>query len=504
MYRPEQRNGETEPCWGGAEPLSEKIQAPVVASADTVIIGAGVAGLSIAYELLGKGHSVIVLDKGAVGVGETSRSTAHLSDALDDHYVLLERAHGHKGARLAAESHRAGIESIATIVESESIDCGFEWVEGYLFEDEPTGFLERERLAAHRAGVMADLSTGPFPGGSGAMLRFENQAQVDPLAYLRGLAKAVERRGGQIYPLCLVENVQEERSLVSVRLEGGLTLKARHVVVASNAPIHNNMLIHTKQAAYRSYVLGFSNAPADLARALYWDTGDPYHYLRWVGSDTLLVGGEDHRVGKEEHPEQRWSALEQWVRARFPNIGPVNARWSGQVLEPMDGMAFIGRDPGSERTYMVTGDSGNGMTHGALSARLISDLISGTPNAWASLYDPGRIPKRLPSLKEYLTDQAKVAVAYGDWLKPSHSPDEPIAPGHGEVVQRGVHKVAVFDDEAGGRHECSAVCPHLGGVVHWNAAENSWDCPCHGSRFDPYGQVLAGPASRGLSPKNAP
>jgi Rieske Fe-S protein len=297
-----------------------------------------------------------------------------------------------------------------------------------------------------------------------------------------------------------VTAVHQERAAFSIQIAGGLRLTAQHLVVATNSPIHDTFALHTKQAPYRSYVLGFSTPPGALPKALYWDTLDPYHYVRWAGASTLLVGGEDHRVGLSAHPEERWDALEGWARRALPELGAVTSRWSGQILEPADGLAFIGKNPGlGDRSFVVTGDSGNGITHGALAGLLIRDLIAGSANGWAAVYDPSRKPDRLPSLKEYLAENAKVAVAYTDWLKPAARPDESIERGAGAVIQRGTHKVAVYVDEQGTRHECSAVCPHLAGVVSWNAAERSWDCPCHGSRFDPFGHVMNGPAHTGLT-----
>ncbi len=514
----EHGSGETETWWsvsgsdghgsnghgehGVRTALREVSELPGPTRADIIVVGAGIAGLSVAYELLSVGMSVIVVDKeSAVGLGETGRSTAHLSNALDDRYVLLERVHGSEGAKRAAESHRAGIERIQEIIELEGIECGFERVDGYLFEHGPeaSDLIEHELAAALRAGLHVEMLSD-FPAlGSKPVLRFFGQAQLDPLAYVRGLARAVRRLGGHIYTSCHVRGIEREQAGHVVRMEDGLVLSGNDVVVATNSPIHDVFAIHTKQAAYRSYVVAFAAADLAIPRALYWDTADPYHYVRFSGN-TLLVGGADHRVGQARHPEACWDELEAWARKHFHALGEVSARWSGQIMEPNDGLAFIGKNPAfGDRTYIVTGDSGNGMTHAALAGLLLRDLILGAPSPWARLYDPARIPKKLPSIKEYLLENAKVAVAYTDWIKPAHGKHHAIARGHGEVIQRGLHKLAVYVDAEGERHECSAICPHLGGVVRWNAAEHSWDCPCHGSRFDPYGRVLAGPANRGLT-----
>jgi len=505
MYDEHLRSGESLSCWDRPG-RQEHIVLPTRHEVDVLVVGAGIAGLSVAYHLLGAGRSVTVVDRGFLGAGETARSTAHLSDALDDRYLALEKVHGLMGSRRAAASHRAGIESIAQIVQDERISCAFERVDGFLFGEVGQGeFLEQECAAARRAGVRAELEPkSSLPIAQRPVVRFRDQAQFDPMAYLHGLAQAVIRRGGELCTLCQAVRFQRTGASITVQLENGLSLSARDLVIATNSPVNDLFAIHSKQAAFRSYVLGVRVPPALFPRVLCWDTADPYHYIRWAGEDTLLVGGEDHRVGAQQHPEQAWQQLERWVRARIPGAGEVRHRWSGQILEPMDGLAFIGHNPGfSEHTYVVTGDSGNGLTHGALAGLLLRDLITGVPNEWASLYDPARKAVQLPVLKEYLHANAQLASAYLDWLRPSALPQFVPIPGEGGVIQRGLQKVAVYIDEQGARHECSAVCPHLAGVVHWNHAERSWDCPCHGSRFDPYGHVVAGPARRGLTPLDA-
>ncbi|MFT3926976.1 MAG: FAD-dependent oxidoreductase [Myxococcales bacterium] len=502
MERTSERAWESRSFWGTPE-SHDITDLPV--RADTIVVGAGVAGLSVAYELLGLGHFVVVLDKGAVGGGQTGRSTAHLCDALDDRYLMLERVHGVSGAKRAAASHRAAIASIERVVRLEQIACGFGYLDGYLFESEAvhsSDFLEQECKAARRAGVDVEVdATGMADRlSSAAVLRFARQAQLDPLAYVKGLAAAVKRRGGVIGEGRLVRAVERSGSEWQVQLEGGLRMLGKHLVVATNVPINDTLAIHTKQAAYRSYVIAFRADPTVLPAALLWDTAEPYHYLRWADPQTLLVGGADHRVGLEPNPESCWDQLERWTRARFSEVGEVVSRWSGQIVEPVDGLAYIGKNPGAgENCFVVTGDSGNGMTHGTLAGALIRDLVAGVKNEWTSLYEPSRKPINPHALKKYLWENTKVAVAYGDWLKLGSRHESAIAIGSGDVVQRGAHKLAVYVDDDGGRHECSAVCPHLGGIVHWNAAEHSWDCPCHGSRFDALGHVLAGPASTDLA-----
>lgn len=488
------------------EPIAED------AETSTCVVGAGIAGLTTAYLLAREGAGVVVLDDGPLGGGETGRTTAHLASALDDRYFELERLHGERGARLAAESHAAAIDRIEEIVRAEGIDCDFERLDGYLFvpPGESLEVLHREAEATRRAGIPTEIvSRAPISGfDTGPSLRFPRQAQFHPLKYLSGLASAITRMGGRICTGSHVDRVDGGR-VAEVRISGGRVVRAESVVIATNVPFNDRVTIHTKQAPYRTYVVGARVPNGTVFSALYWDTPDPYHYVRLhrvratdgSGDHSLLiVGGEDHKTGQADDMDERFGRLEAWARERFPMIEGVDLRWSGQVIEPVDGLAFIGHNPLDEpNVYIATGDSGNGMTHGTIAGMLLTDLIRGRSNPWATLYDPSR--KTLRSAKDFALENLNVALQYADWAKGGdvHSADE-IAPGSGAVLQEGLKKVAAFRDASGTLHRMSAVCPHLGCVVHWNKAESTWDCPCHGSRFSPRGRVVNGPAAQPLEP----
>ena len=472
---------------------------------DVVIVGAGMAGLSTAYHLLKRGRSVVVLEKGEIGSGETGRTTAHLASALDDRYYELEAMHGEHGAALAAASHAAAIDDIERIATLENIACDFARVPGYLFaqdgsEERGQRELLRELEAAQRAGLRVEAQPhAPLDQVHGLCLRFENQAQFHPLRYLLGLAQAVERLGGSIFTGTRVLGVADTNQPHRVDVSDRPSLFARAVVVATNSPINDVVTMHTKLAPYRSYVIALGLPKGALPSALYWDTGDPYHYVRIAGdNDLLIVGGEDHKVAHAQRPEQRWQRLERWVRRHVPEAGAVQARWSGQILEPDDSLAFIGRNPGlRSNVFIATGDSGNGLTHGAIAGRLLSDLICEQDNPWAALYAPARKPRARSSLMQFVRENVDVAMCFTRSLAPA-LPRRHIPRGHGAIEQHGLRRLAVYVDEQGQRHERSARCPHLGCSVKWNSAERSWDCPCHGSRFDPYGRVMTGPSPRDL------
>jgi glycine/D-amino acid oxidase-like deaminating enzyme/nitrite reductase/ring-hydroxylating ferredoxin subunit len=526
-----EHSGCTHSVWmdAGGSPKSQAqspkgLPLPMVLGEDVVtgicIIGAGVCGLSVAYELSRRGHGVVVLDDGPLVSGESERTTAHLSNALDEGYVVLERLHGLEGARLAAESHSAAIDLIEEVVSREEIGCGFERVEGYLWQsedrrakyeprdespsttDQSPRVLEEELAATRRAGLVGVEWVERAPMGlfdSGPALRFPRQGQFHPVEYLAGLARCIVERGGRLFCHSHVVEVEDGSPCV-VRTALGRTVRADAVVVATNSPVNDRVALHTKQAAYRTYVIAGSVPRGCVGRALFWDTAEPYHYVRlqdWRDEELLIVGGEDHKTGQGEHPERHWKNLLDWSRARFPMLGEIAYRWSGQVLEPVDGLGFVGRNPGDQHVYVVTGDSGHGMTHGTIAGTLLSDLITGKDHRWEALYSPARRTARAAG--DFARENLNVAARYGEWVTPGdfHSEGE-IMPGSGAVIRRGLRKVAVYKGEDGSMHECSAVCPHLGCIVHWNEGEKTWDCPCHGSRFDAFGAVLNGPANRGL------
>jgi glycine/D-amino acid oxidase-like deaminating enzyme/nitrite reductase/ring-hydroxylating ferredoxin subunit len=472
------------------------------------IIGAGISGLTTAYLLARAGKAVVVIDDGSIGGGETGRTTAHITAALDDRYSEIEKLHGHEGSRLAAESHSAAIDRIESIASLEDIDCDFERVDGYLFlgGSDKREELERELDAAHRAGLhdVELVERAPLDfWDTGPALRFPRQAQFHPLKYLNGLVRAILRDGGHIYTHTHAEKI-EDGEPCKVTTSDGHVITSDYVVVATNTPVNDWVILHTKQAAYRTYVVGARVPRGSVARGLYWDTLDPYHYIRLQEvddridaaqlEDILIVGGEDHKTGQEDDTEGSFRRLEEWTRQRFPMVKDFDFHWSGQVMEPVDYMGFIGKNPGvDEHTYIVTGDSGNGMTHGTIAGVLLTDLILGRKNPWASLYDPSR--KTIRAAGEFLKENLNVAGQYADWITAGEvTSTEEIAPGTGAVIRRGAKKIAVYKDDKGAVHMRSAVCTHLYCIVDWNSTEKTWDCPCHGSRFDPYGKVVNGPA----------
>lgn len=374
--------------------------------ADVCVIGAGIGGLTTAYLLLREGKSVVVIDSAGIGAGETGRSTAHMFPP-DERFAALERQFGTAKAALVADSYRRATDCVESIIRIEHIDCEFERLDGFLFN--PHGewdpVLDSEYAVTSRLG----LDVRRFervPGlhfDTGPCLRFARQAQFHPLKYLAGLARAIIQRGGRIHDRTRALDIYGDASLQTVDTEHGEVM-AGAVVIATNTPFSERFLAPGRQQPWDSYVVGLRVPKDALPRCLMWDTGKPYYYVRLasapagsapsaVNYDLLLVGGQDHPSDQPAPAQQRYDEIEAWARARFPNAGPVGYRWSGRVMEPHDGLALLGRNPMDEdNVYIITGDSGNGMTHCTAGAILVTDLVLGRAHRWSSLYSPARMP----------------------------------------------------------------------------------------------------------------
>ena len=479
-------------------------------SCEVVVVGAGIAGLTTAYLLSKAGRNVIVIEDGHIGSGETGRTTAHLVNALDDRFYDLEEYFGMEGAQLALESHSAAVDRIEEIVKEERIRCDFKRLDGYLFlhPTDTIDSLHEDLKAAQEAGLhgIRMIDRAPVePFNTGPCLQYPNQAQFHPMKYLNALADRITKYGGMIFTGTHASDFHSD----GIETASGYRVTSQHIVVTTNTPVNDRVMMHTKQAPYRTYVVALRIPGNAVPHMLLWDTGDqnyrhyPYHYVRFQKmddqNDLIIVGGEDHKTGQAEDGNERFDNLVEWTRERFPSSGEVLYRWSGQVMEPVDSLAFIGRNPGDENVYICTGDSGNGMTHGTIAGMLISDLIRKIHNPWEKVYDPSR--KSLKTANDFLAEQANVMKQYTDWVQKGDIDSiEKLSPGEGGVIKHGLKPIAVFRDESGQVYASSAVCVHMGCIVHWNAEEKTFDCPCHGSRYTFDGKVVNGPANKGLEP----
>jgi glycine/D-amino acid oxidase-like deaminating enzyme/nitrite reductase/ring-hydroxylating ferredoxin subunit len=498
----------TLPYWADSAslPTSPKLDRDL--TVDVVVVGGGVTGLTTAYLLATSGQSVAVIDRDRCAQIDTGHTTAHLTAVTDTRLSELSRSFGKTHAQAVWDAGLAAISEIDTIIREHDIACDFEWVSGYLHapggradRDEIDAFQEEARLATEMGFDAEPVADVPFVRGPG--VHFDNQARFHPRKYLAGVVAAIRESGGQIFEHTQAEEFRDDPRGVKAN---GHWITAGDVVIATHNPLvgvaglASATVFQTKLALYTSYAIAGRVKPGTIPDALFWDTADPYHYLRLERHrdyDEVIFGGEDHKTGQVSHTGACYQRLEKKLRAMIPDI-EITHRWSGQVIETPDGLPYIGQM--ADHQYAATGYSGNGMTFGTLAAIMMVDAIAGRPNPWAELFDPGRAAIRR-GVWEYIKENAdypyymmrdRFAGAQGKSTRA-------VRPGHAKVIEHHGQKVAAYRAPDGVLTMVSATCTHMGCLVRWNSAERTWDCPCHGSRFAPEGRVISGPAEKPLS-----
>ncbi|KAI6089584.1 DAO-domain-containing protein [Hypoxylon rubiginosum] len=522
-------SGITDAVWIHEDPYSNR---PVFhtltedTKTDVCIIGAGIAGISTAYELVKRGRDVVLIEARDVLAGETGRTSGHLSNALDDTYPAIAQKHGESGAKAAADSHTWALNRVGEIAEELGIDCEYRHLPGYRVSQYQRGSEEwkkdiegiREDVEmARKLGIDAtfdkDLTVKGWDGKpdqrGGAI--FAGQAAFHPTKYVNGILNWLQSQPNfRCFTSTRAMNVKEKgiellglgHKYVQITTEAGQTVSCEHAVEATAVPLQKLSVI-VQMTWLRTYCVALRVPAGVVDDVLLYDTADPYVYTRLTPCDEeydyLIVGGEDHKVGQED-PRDRCAALERWARERFTQAGPAVYSWSGQVFEPVDYMAYIGKNQGSERIYIVTGDSGNGLTHGVIAGQLLADEIDGTPNDWSSLYSPKRVVSVIKSAPAMVANDMQANAQYKRLVQSDISDIEDLGRGCGGVLNATAQKpIAVYKDEEGRVTKLSALCPHLAGVVCWNPVEKSWDCPVHGSRFSARGLAVQGPTKANLA-----
>ena len=476
-------------------------------SIDVLVIGGGITGISTAYLLKQRGLTVVLIERARLATIDTGHTTAHLTYITDTRLHTLAKNLGIDHAGAAWDAGAAALDEIEALVQGEEIDCGFTRLPAYLHvpldrakSNETAKLKEDADLAQKMEFDAAYLDSIPHFGVPG--IQFANQAKFHPRKYLAGLIETIPGNGSHVFEKTAAGKFDAEKRRVKAN---GHWISFDRVVIATDNPLVGfasvtaATLFQTKLSLYSSYVFGARISSSALPMAMFFDTKEPYDYMRidrHEDFDYVIFGGEDHKTGQAEAEDNCYNNLLLRLRWILPDAHIEN-RWSGQVIETNDGLPFIGEN--ADRQFIATGFCGNGITFGTVSAMMARDWATGRKNPWADLFSPDRKIIRggvwdyLRENKDYPYYLIKDRLA-----RPEADSVRELKRNAGMIVKSKKGKVAAYRDPEGNVHKCSAVCTHMGCIVRWNGAEKTWDCPCHGSRFKATGEVIAGPAEAPL------
>jgi glycine/D-amino acid oxidase-like deaminating enzyme/nitrite reductase/ring-hydroxylating ferredoxin subunit len=464
---------------------------------DVAVIGAGIVGLTTALLALRDGARVAVLEARQVASGTSGRTTGKVTSQHGLIYDTLLERHGELKARQYAEANEAGVHEIARLVDDLDIDCDLTWAPAYAYtrDAEQRRAVVDEFEAAQRLGLPASLAESvELPFQVEAAVGFDDQLHIHAGRYLAGLARGVAAAGGELFEQTPVTDVSERQDMVEVSTPGG-TVRARRAVVATLLPIRYVGAYFAKARPVRSYGIAL-RLHDEAPRGMGLGVDAPTRSTRpWPdpGPNGLIVVGNDHETGTTD-TAGAYADLETWARQTF-DVEAVDYRWSSQDFVTPDRIPYVGRAQLTERTLVATGFAKWGLSNGTAAALMLADLMADRDNAWFPAFDATRVggPR---TVAELVKDNLKVGKEFvgGHLSRIKADSVEHLGRGEGGAVEVDGHSVGGYRDPAGRLHAVSLVCSHLGCRVNWNAADASWDCPCHGSRFDVDGAVLDGPA----------
>jgi glycine/D-amino acid oxidase-like deaminating enzyme/nitrite reductase/ring-hydroxylating ferredoxin subunit len=470
---------------------------------DALVIGCGITGLTAALLLQKAGKKVAIAEAHNVGFGTTGGTSAHINTFADTTYKEAQSAFGKDGAQLFADAINEGFGLIKANITTYRIDCDYETKTGYVYAEDEKQAEQLDDVFAGAKAVSIPVNYTikvPTPLDFQAALEFEGQAQFHPLKYLSALAEAFIGDGGLILENTKIETLEKEGD-IHIGVADQLRIRAKNIVYATHIPPGINSY-SLRCAPYRSYVLGVKLKTHTYPDGLIYDMQEPYHYFRTHvidGEQLLIAGGNDHKTGHDD-PEKAFEDLEKYIRKHY-NISSVKYRWSSQYYVPVDGLPYIGQMPEAALgVYCATGYNGNGMMLGSIAGKILADLVQGKDSKYKQLFSPSRL-KPVAGFSSFVKENADVAYHFVADRFNIHETDsiKRLSPGTGKVVEVDGKKIAAYRDDKGEIFALSPVCTHAGCIVNWNGEEKSWDCPCHGARYDIQGVVLTGPATINLT-----
>jgi glycine/D-amino acid oxidase-like deaminating enzyme/nitrite reductase/ring-hydroxylating ferredoxin subunit len=469
---------------------------------EIVVIGAGIAGITTAYLLAKAGKKVVLIDANNIASGETAFTTAFLTQSIDTSLQKLVERFGEQNAAVVWKNGETAMDKIEIISIEEGIDCGFKRCSAYIFASDEMGKkeLENEVKIANKLGFKAEfIAENDLKFENFGYMKLDNQGKFHPRKYLIELTRVAKTLGAQVFENTKASEIKKDGDKYLVKVSK-YEILARKVIVTTYNPINASLHVLGNIKSEQSYVLEVKIQKDSFAEAIYWNTESPYHYFRidkYEDYDTMIFGGEDHETGKDPDSKRHYDNLEEYLKTKL-NITDYEIlhTWSGQILSSGDGLPLIGET--KDNLLVATGFAGNGMTFGTFSAMLFCDIILGNDNEYIDLYKPKRLNKHMNFFQQGVNYMKEIVE--GRILKKADTNSiDSVVPDSGAVVEMDGKRFAIYKDAAGNITKLSPICTHLGCVVDWNNAEKTWDCPCHGSRYQKDGTVLNGPATKPLA-----
>lgn len=469
---------------------------------EIAIVGGGITGLTTAYLLSKLGLKIAVLESHKIASGVTGHTTGHLTTIPDNYYYHIISDFGIESAKTVFRATSEAKRFIEKLVQQENIDCDLKKVPAYYYAEDEMQLdrLDKELVAMQKIGVPAGEADFPLGFDVLKSVKVDNQAQFNAVKYLSGLARVIPNPANKIFEESHVEDIKKRNNHYLLKTKKA-SIIAKKVILATHSPSGFN-LVQTEIAPYMSYVMAVE-LEHPIPEALFYDLKDPYTYIRTYklnNKQLAIIGGFDHKTGQAKDETDHFRMLEQHIRERFA-VKEIKYKWAAEVFTPADSLPYIGKSPHADNIYIATGYSGDGLIFGTIAGMMLADLSTNSPNAWQDLFKPSRI-KPIAAGKEFIKENVNVAKRF---VKDHFSSDvddvEEIGINEGAIVNINGDKFAVYRDEEGQAHYLSPICTHLKCVVQWNNDHKSWDCPCHGSRFKATGEVMSGPAMKGLERK---
>lgn len=464
-------------------------------NADICVVGGGIAGLMTAYLLTEAGHKVVLIEAGRVVEDVTAYTTAKITSQHGAIYRYLIKNLGETKAKMYADANQAGLRKLVSIIIENKIDCDLIKQSAYIYTEKYRNvpILKKEAESAQRLGLSATFTESTPLGFDKEAVEFKNQAQFHPRKFLLFLAREITKTGS-IYENTRAFDIKDGSVITD---KGKVT--AKHIVMATHFPFYDKDRFYTKLFPHRSYVLGV-RLKSEVPEGMYFSIDGDRNTMRNQvvdGKKYLLIGGGTEKAGEDADTHKYYQKVKQYADARF-KVDSIDYHWFTQDNRTLDRVPYIGK-LARGNIYVATGFGGWGMTTSAVSAMIITDLISGKVNPWAPVFDPTR-KDYVKHTKTLIGENAKLAGHLLSRRLRKHSFDLPTGfeSGEGKIIKVRGKKVGVYKDGKGMIHAVSPICTHMGCTVNWNSTEKTWDCPCHGSRFNYDGKVIHGPALKDL------